>query len=200
MNAHPPRILHLMTDQYTELIRTAAASIATTWATPGAEPPPVATLLASQYADVFVRQTMSPDAGLIALAAAWADLHSRLLVEVRRVVNHRSGDDWARAAAGQTLALAVDVAEREIRRVKITPHVKRLNALTAMHIESLASVIDAGLPVEVVLEQSAREVGVAMLIASLGIDARGAVESATETMRQVLREQAEQLVAARAGE
>lgn len=182
-----------MTDPHTERIRVAAVSIATTWATPSAEPPPVADWLAVQYADVFVRQTLHPDEGRVALAAAWADLHSKLLREVRRVVDRRSGEDWARAAAG--LGAAVEVAEREIRRVKITPHVQRLNALTAMHIESLASVLDAGLPVEVILEQSAREVGVAMLIASLGIDAGGAVEGATETMRRVLREQAEQLVA-----
>lgn len=185
-------------DLYIDRIRAAAASIASTWPIPSAEPPPVVAWLASQYAEIYIRETMSPDAGLIALAEAWADLHGRLLREVRRVVERRSGDDWARVAAGH--GVAVDAAEREIRRVKITPHVQGLNALTAMHIESLASVLDAGLPVEVILEQSARDVGLAMLIASLGIDAGGAVEGATETMRRVLREQAEQLVAARAGE
>ncbi|WP_017794049.1 hypothetical protein [Leucobacter salsicius] len=192
-----------MTDQYTELIRTAAASIATTWATPSAEPPPVVAWLAAQFADVFARQTMHPDEGRQKMAEAWADLHSMLLAEaLRQVVNRRSGDDWARATAGHGAVVeeAVEEAVYELRRVKITPHVQGLNALTAAHVESLASVLDAGLPIEVVLESSAREVGVAMLIASLGIDAGGAIDGATETMRRVLREQAEQLVAARVGE
>ncbi|KAM9872704.1 hypothetical protein [Leucobacter aridicollis] len=188
----------MLEDLYTERIRTAAASTATTWPAPSTEPPAVVEWLAAQYAEIFVRQTMLTDDDRVALAEAWADLRGRLLGEVRQVVNRRSGGDWERAAADHEGL--VEAAERELRRVTIAPCVPRLNALTAMHVETLATAIDAGLPVEVVLEQSAREVAVAMLVASLGIDAGGAVESATETMRRVLREQAEMLVATRAGE
>lgn len=185
-------------DQYTERIHTAAASIATTWATPSVEPPPVVEWFAGQYAEIFVRQTMNPDAGRITLSEAWITLHGRLIGEVRQVINRRSDGDWARTTAeheGQ-----VETAESELRRVTIAPCVEGLNRLTAVHVETLASVMNAGLPVEVVLESSAREVGVAMLVASLGIDAGRAVESATEIMRRELCEQAEGLVAEQAGE
>lgn len=195
----PPRIAYgVIEDQYTERIRTAAASIATTWPAPATEPPAVVEWLAAQYAELYVRQTMHPDEGRIALAAAWADLRGRLVDEVRRVVSRQSGCDWARAAAEH--GERVEVAERELRRATIAPCVPGLNGLTTMHVETLAQVIDASLPVEMVLEQSAREVGMAMLVASLGIDAGSALESATGIVRRVLREQAEVLVATRAGE
>ncbi|MGO1735841.1 MAG: hypothetical protein ACTHZ9_05915 [Leucobacter sp.] len=188
----------MIKDRYTDRIRTAAASIATTWATPSTEPPAVVEWLVAQYAEVLVRQTRHPDDGRITLSEVWIALQGRLLDGVREAINRRSGGGWTSAAAEHSEL--VEAAERELRRVTIAPHVPGLNLLTALHVETLATVIDASLPVEVVLESSAREVGLAMLVASLGIDAGGAVESATETMRRVLREQAEELVAARAGE
>ncbi|WP_440312788.1 hypothetical protein [Leucobacter chromiireducens] len=183
-------------DSYGSRNTRASASIASTWPTPSSDPPPVAVWLAAQYAEVFVRQTTHADDGRIALTDAWAALRDGLLGEARRVVERRSEDEWARASAGH--GERVEAAERELRRAMVAPCVPALNRLTAMHVESLASVFDAGLPVEIALELSAREVGVAMLVASLGIPV-SAVDGATEVMHGVLRGQAEQLVVARAG-
>ncbi|QYM75606.1 hypothetical protein [Leucobacter luti] len=65
-------------------------------------------------------------------------------------MGHRSENEWARSAAEH--GERVEAAERGLLRAMVSPGVPALNRLTAARVETLASVLDTALPVEVVLE------------------------------------------------
>ncbi|GAA1620884.1 hypothetical protein [Leucobacter chromiireducens] len=184
-------------DIYESRITRAAESIASVWHDPSAEPP-VAAWLVSEWSGLLIRQTRQSDEGRVSLAEAWVELRDRLSAAVSQVVERRTDAEWGRAAAEHDER--VEAAEHALNRARVAPRVGQLNAALAMRIESLAAVIDAGEPVEQLVEISSREMAIRMLLAGQGLDPEGALAGAERIARQVLLEQATALVATHAGE